>query len=199
MGVALKHFLFLLLFLTGAGQQSSDHLKNFDLVWQTVNREHFDPDFGGIDWEETYRSWRPKIEQAESLDDFTLVTNRMLFELKLSHLMLFSEQDLKNYVPTLFAEGTVGIDLRWSENQAVITKIRPGSSAAVAGLKTGYIISHVNGRSIEELLPGIEWPPPFNQRNRKNTMSNYLMGMLDGVPGTEVELTFLDARIGSAG
>ena len=195
----MKHFFCLLLVLimpfpAGAGQPSSDYLHNFDLVWQTVNQEHFDPDFGGVDWQESYRSWRPKIAQAQNLAEFTRLTNRMLFELKLSHLMLFSEQDLKNSMPTLFAEGTVGIDLRWSENRAVITKIRPGSSAAVSGLKPGDTLSRIDGRSIEECLHGTDWPPPFNPRNRKNMISNVLKGLLDGTPGSEIRLTVLDAR-----
>ncbi len=196
----MKQLLSTLLFIliayhsAGADQLKSNHLQNFDLVWQTVNQEHFDPNFGGIDWEGIYRSYRPKITQAKNIQDFKRITNGMLFELKLSHLMLFSEKDLKNYIPTLFAEGTIGVELRLSQKRAMVTKIISGLPGDAAGLKAGYILSHINGRSVADILAKIKWPPPFNQRNRENIASNYLMGLLDGPPGSEVELTCLDRR-----
>ena len=81
-----------------AAPQSANNLKNFDLVWRTVYKEHFDPNFGGVDWKDLYRIYRPRVEQAKNLAEFTRIINEMLFKLKLSHLMVFSENDLKTYI-----------------------------------------------------------------------------------------------------
>ena len=53
------------------------------------------------------------------------------------------------------AEYGIGIDLRFIENQFVITQIKDDSSAQKAGLKTGYIIEKINGVSLKEFLETI--------------------------------------------
>ncbi|MCW8858134.1 MAG: S41 family peptidase [Deltaproteobacteria bacterium] len=189
-------FAFFLLILTAlpamAAPQSANNLKNFDLVWRTVYKEHFDPNFGGVDWKDLYRIYRPRVEQAKNLAEFTRIINEMLFKLKLSHLMVFSENDLKTYIPTLFAEGSVGINLRWVQNRAIITRIKRGSPADKAGLRPGYVINRINGRLTSEFLTEVQWPPPLNQQNRSNLTASYLMGLLDGPPGTHVKLGYSD-------
>jgi C-terminal processing protease CtpA/Prc len=169
------------------------YLHNFDLVWQTVIREHFDPDFGGVDWAEIIQRYRPLLQQIDSLEEFTRLTNRMLYEFKLSHLMLVSHRDLERYVPTLFAAGAAGIEVRWLNNRALITGIAPGSAAEIAGLQAGYVMTRIDDRSIPALLAAVEYPPPFNPRSRDNFTAKYLTGLLDGPPGTAVRLNYLDA------
>ena len=187
-------FFVLLVFIspTSSKNLSGENIESFDIVWQTVNEFHFDPTFGGIDWKAMHDRYRPQIVMLSDIEEFNLITNQMLFELRLSHLLVASEQMLKVYMPTLFSEGTVGIDVRWMQNKAVITKIKPGFPAQVVGMKPGYVITQIDGRNVNEIIQNGEVLPPYNVRNRRGGISNYLAGHISGPPNTSVSITYMD-------
>ena len=175
-----------------AQNQTADNLKSFDMVWKTVNESHFDPTFGGIDWKAMRDRYHPQIVSSSGIEDFNRITNNMLFELRLSHLLVATEKMLKTYMPTLFSEGTVGIDVRWMQNKVVITKINPGCPAQKAGLKTGYEIKEIDGRDVNEIIQIAEVLPPYNVRNRRGGISNFIIGHLNGPPNTLVSIRYVD-------
>ncbi len=59
--------------------------QSFEKVWTTVNEKHYDPTFGGVDWQKVREVYEPKALAAESDAQFHVVLNQMLGELKLSH------------------------------------------------------------------------------------------------------------------
>lgn len=194
----MKAFLlfFLVLFVSvapGAGHnETSDNLKSFDVVWKTVNEVHFDPTFGGVDWHAMCDHYRPQIVSSSGIEAFSRITNKMLFELRLSHLLVATEKKLKTYMPTLFTEGTIGIDVRWKQNKAVINKIKSEFPGHAAGLKSGYEIKKIDGRDVMEIVQAAEVLPPYNVRNRRGGISNYLLGHINGPPNTSVSIIYLD-------
>lgn len=175
-----------------AQNQATDNLKSFDLVWKTVNETHFDPTFGGIDWKIMRDRYRPQIVSSSGIEEFNRITNQMLFELRLSHFLVATEKMLKTYMPTLFSEGTVGIDVRWMQNKVVITKVKPGFPAQKAGLKTGYVIKKIDGRDVNMIIQAAEALPPYNTRNRRGGISNFILGHLNGPPNTSVSICYVD-------
>jgi len=187
-------FVVLLLFGTPCFAQThaNDDLKSFDLVWATVNETYFDPTFGGIDWKVRRDRYRPQIASSRGIDEFNRITNRMLFELGVSHLLVATEKMLKTYMPTLFSEGTVGIDVRWLQNKAVITRLEPGFPGQKAGLKTGYEIEQIDGRDMDDIIRAAEVLPPNNGRNRRGVISNFIVGHLDGPPNTPLTIRYRD-------
>ena len=186
--------LFFILITTVSCSTKYRDIQSFETVWQTVNEKHYDPTFGGINWKALYDHYKPKIADAKTGSAFYTLTNQMLFELKLSHLLVAAEIDLKRYMPILFAEGSIGIDIRWMDGNAVITRMNTGSPAAAAGLRPGYIIEQVDRKAIKQIESNAdEWMlPPFNQRNRRNNLSNYILGHIYGPPNTMVTITYRD-------
>ena len=173
-----------------------DHrnLESFDLVWETVNREHFDPTFGGLDWRARYTRYRPQIVRSRGLEAFNRITNQMLFELGLSHLLVATDRMLKAYMPTLFAAGSTGLEVRWMENQAVITRVASGSAAHTAGMRPGYVITRIDEWEVADLVHQADLLPPYNPRNRSGGLANYLRGQIDGPPGSTVAVVYRDAN-----
>ena len=94
----------------------------------------------------------------------------------------------------LFAEGSIGIDIRWVDGNAVIIRVNTGSPATAAGLQPGYIIEQVDRKAIKQIESNADvWMlPPFNQRNRRNNLSNYILGHIYGPPNTTVTITYRD-------
>jgi carboxyl-terminal processing protease len=172
--------------------------KSFDIVWQTVHETHYDPAFGGLDWKDAYRRYRPLVADAKNDAEFYARTNRMLFELRLSHLLVVTTEELKHALPDLFAEGTIGVDIRLINGEAVVTSVKDRSPGAAAGIRPGHLVRSVDGKSIRELERKGEAMrvPPFNRRNRTNLAARRVLGQIYGPPGTYVRLVLEDPRGG---
>ena len=104
--------LFLVLIAATSCKTQYQNMYSFETVWQTVYEKHFDPTFGGADWRKLHDKYKPQIAAANSNSEFFSITNKMLFELNLSHLLVIMPDGLKRYMPVLFAEGTIGVDIR---------------------------------------------------------------------------------------
>jgi hypothetical protein len=64
------------------------NMQSFETVWQTVNVKHYDQSFGGMDWNSAHDRYKAKLAAAKDDEEFYLLTNQMLFELNLSHLLV---------------------------------------------------------------------------------------------------------------
>lgn len=188
--------VFLLSFMAMPCRAKSLYEKSFEIVWQTVNAKHYDATFGGKDWKAIRDRYETKVSANKSDIDFYTITNNMLFDLNLSHLLVVSHRDLKQYLSNLFANGSIGVDIRWLDEQAVVTSVTLGSSAADAGLRPGYVIVQVGSDSIEEIVAKTEdrLIPPFNIRNKRNNISLQILGRIYGKPETDVSIVFLDSK-----
>src|SRR5262249_23527180 len=61
-------------------------LKVFDEVCQAIEKEYFDPAFNGIDWAALQAKYRPQAESLSSDTQLFQLINKMLGEMKTSHL-----------------------------------------------------------------------------------------------------------------
>jgi carboxyl-terminal processing protease len=68
-------------------------IQSFDLVWQTVADTFPDPAFGGVDWEQARRDFRPRVVAAASPDDARRVMREMLARLGQSHFVILSDAE----------------------------------------------------------------------------------------------------------
>jgi carboxyl-terminal processing protease len=177
--------------------------ESFKQVWQTINDKHFDPTFGGIDWKKIREIYEPKAMSAKSLKEFHEILNKMVGELKLSHFAVY-EQNLddlfKEIQPTTAATQTkklsiTGIEIKIVENKPVIFKVEEGSNAEKAGLKPGYVIEKINGKTVEDLFKKVdEYLAQIHSTNnlRKMYLENVINALTKGEPGTKLELTVID-------
>jgi carboxyl-terminal processing protease len=169
-------------------------MHSFETVWQTVNQIHYDPTFGGVDWKAAYDQYKPQIAAAENSEESFTLINRMLFELNLSHLLAVYRDDMKRYMPVLFAEGDIGVDVRLLDGEAVITMVQTGTPAEQTGLRPGLIIERIDGKPVEQIIQEGEalLIPPFNSRNRLNNLSGIILGHIYGPPDTTVKIKVYD-------
>jgi carboxyl-terminal processing protease len=125
-------------------KQSSPQVrqKSFETVWKTINDKYFDPRFGGVDWAAVRKQYEPQVATAQNDAEFKNLLDRMLLELKISHLRILDlttlDRDLARSVVTR------GVALRDLENQVVVTRVIDGSPAAAAGLRPGFIIKAID-------------------------------------------------------
>ncbi len=175
-------------------EKLGEYQEVFEIVWQTVNQRYFDPDFNGVDWEAMYEEYLPKISAAGDDEEFYILLNKMCFELGVSHIAVVPP-DSNALEPVLSASGSVGIDLRLIDDQAVITAIEAGSPADQAGLRPGYVILSLDDISLEngEELVKLQ-VPPFNERRMRGQVLYAILTKLYGEPGREISISYLDER-----
>ena len=49
-----------------AGAEAERRRESFDIVWRTVRENHFDPKFGGVDWDAVRAEFAPRAADART-------------------------------------------------------------------------------------------------------------------------------------
>jgi carboxyl-terminal processing protease len=169
-------------------------IASFDTVWQTVNENHFDPTFGGIDWNEIHRRYHGQVSNVMDDAAFIELMNKMLGELNLSHYSVFQMTKRFASGSPEISDASVGLDARLLDGRAVITSVNPDSSAAKAGLKPGYVVESIDGISVQQIMADVEAKaiPNENERKKLSNIGDEIRNRFFGDPGTSISLRFLD-------
>jgi carboxyl-terminal processing protease len=103
----------------------------FNLVWQTINDNFYDPSFGGVDWKKVRQKYLPEVAKVKDDRSFGDLAYRMMRELQASHLYLSPGEARR-----------VGIGIRTSrlEDQFVITQVAVGSDAERQNVRVGDVL-----------------------------------------------------------
>lgn len=195
----------------------------FEIVWTTVKQVFYDPSFGGLDWEAVRSRYQPQIDQATTDVAVHQLLQHMLNELGQSHFLIippeaipqFRDQEgddegegdepadqtdpakllLKgNFALTQKLTSGIGIDLRVINGLAVITRVDPGSTAAGAGLRPGFVIKKADGLSLQRVIVETLRSPLYHAIIRPELPLILVAGYINGPPQTSVRLLYLDGR-----
>ncbi len=197
----MKHLLIFLLILAPvfvlaqASEISEERLRHgaFEQVWSTINEKYYDETFGGVDWQRVRKMYEPKAMKAQSRAEFHKILNQMLSELKVSHLGVY-ETNLAEFL-TKGTSGVIGAEIKIVEERPVVWRVEKGSSAEEAGLRSGFIVEKIDGRSVKEILNSIESylvEMKANDRARKFYKEKTLSAYIEGEPETKVVLEVID-------
>lgn len=167
--------------------------QTFDIVWRTVKDKHFDPTLGGLDWNKVREQYEPRAAAAKSDGEFYGVLRQMLGELHQSHFNIIPPEAIVDDNSAEPKGGAIGIDLRLIDSQAMITRVQPGSKAASAGLRPGFIIKKVDDTTVEKVIAlfgkSKESQPMISLR-----ITRTLLGRINGAPETTVRIAYLNER-----
>ena len=164
--------------------------KTFEVVWQSINDKHFDPNFNGVDWKGIHTKYAPLVQAVKTDDELYAVLTKMLGELKESHFGIIPPA-LVDDASSVGEHGDLGVEVRSIDGQVVVTSVFPKSTAEAAGLKPGFVLKSIGGKELSDLKARID------QRKERPQMSKFMlargaMGMMAGPVGSEVSLVYLD-------
>src|SRR5690606_4658130 len=74
----------------GEFQPAALRLKAFDEIWQTTNSQFYSPVFNGADWKGLKDKYRERAKIAANDGEFYVLINKMLAELKSSHVGFYA-------------------------------------------------------------------------------------------------------------
>lgn len=194
--------------------------QTFEIVWQAVKDYHFDPRFGGVDWDAVKGEFAPLVERSASDGELHALLQRMLDRLGQSHFVVIPPESIASAGEDETAEGEAGedetdatprdrlngaavaehlshgvpIDLRIINGAAVITEVEPSSSAARAGLRPGFVVRSVDGHSMRRAVRELKRRGAYQPIVLRQMPEELLIDYFNGPPGTTVRVTYLDAR-----
>ena len=172
--------------------------ETFDVVWRTVKEKHYDPKFNGVDWDKVRADYSPRVSEVKSEKELYALLQRMIGELGQSHFNIIPREaiveDPKEATSSEGpSSGTIGVEVNYIDDLALITRVEENSPAARAGLRAGFAVKQIDQTPVERIVER------FSKTKRSPEMTRLLISRsvaarLGGRPQTSVRLTYLDER-----
>jgi carboxyl-terminal processing protease len=177
----------------------------FGAAWTAVRDKDFDKTLAGLDWEAQRAKYQPLALAAPDEPTFYRLLNEMLGGLSQSHLEVHGPGDeaepqadepelarppgSAEVIEVGTGTGDPGLVVRSIEGKPTVTSVRPESSAARAGLRPGYLVTHIGGRAVASLSPS---PRPLRPVEERFRLRRHAAHLLSGPTGSKVSVRFLD-------
>ncbi|MEO6331919.1 MAG: S41 family peptidase [Gemmatimonadaceae bacterium] len=172
----------------------------FDSAWSTISRTYYDSTFRGLDWPGVRRELRPRAAAAGTVGELRATIRSMLARMGESHFGLIPAEIAKATGDTDedasdadAVAGDVGIEVRIVEGAPLVWRIDLAGPAFAAGVRTGWIISEVDGFSAAPALAAAAALPDPRARNEALRLAGArLRGRFGGDSGSIVPASFVD-------
>ena len=166
----------------------------FDSAWSLIHATYYDTTFAGNDWRAVRQELLPVARQAGTADSLRAVITTMLERLGESHFVIVPAHVADALDPdSLQGEsgepGNVGAGIRVVDDQLTVVRVRPGSPAARAGVRTGWVLEQVGETESGDLLRVLE-ELPENRRLAKAQVAWAAESRLSGRVGRPVVARF---------
>lgn len=189
----MRRFVLLLIALPLWAQltpaQRQLELDSFEKVWTTIRDKHWEKAPGGLDWQAIHQEYRPRIENAQTIDQVRGLLREMLGRLRQTHFSILPAAVYGAIGEEAAGGGSTGIDLRVLEGEAVVTSVDPGSPAERAGVKPGWAIASVKGQNLAPAIRELAKDPTISEL----TLTRALLARISGPEGAKIAVTFLNS------
>lgn len=165
--------------------------ESFEIVWRTVKEKHFDPTFGGLDWEMVRKQYEPRVAAVRTDGELYRLLQQMLGELRQSHFAIIPPEAIRSDDSADPPMGGTGVDIRLLGDAAIISRVEASSSGRRAGLRQGFILKHIDGTPIERIGDRIA-AGPESLAIKRIRRTRAILGRLGGPPGTIVRVGYLN-------
>ena len=162
----MKHIRFMIfaivftLFSPTLAAADEKDMASFQTVWETVKKQHWDLPGTGVDWDEVYQRYKPKVEAAETRSEVRQHLSAMLKELGQSHFNILEESahQAMEAITAKFPTGTgwPGFEVAVVEGKVFVVEIDKSSDAAKQGVVIGTQMLALRGEELQPVVKGMK-------------------------------------------
>lgn len=165
----------------------------FDIVWRTVKDKHFDPNFGGVNWDNVREQYAPRVAEVKSDGELYRLLQQMLGELHQSHFNIVPPEAIISDETKEPPTGGIGVGVRMIAGAAVITNVEPESAAAQAGLRSGFVIKQIGEKTVAEFV-ALYAKSELTEAMQRLRVTRRVTNEIGGEPGSMVKIVYLDDK-----
>jgi carboxyl-terminal processing protease len=206
-----------------AGGGLGSQVETFEHAWKRIGETYPYPDMKGLDWQGVHDELLPRARKARTRADLRPVLEDLLSRLGESHFVLLPAEAMEHAplaaaatvaaVPAAGAPaagsakapkaaapaagpGDLGLDVRPSGDDFLVTRVRPGGPAEAAGVKPGWLLASVNGHDLTGVLHALR---ASVKDGRAAALQGWIeaMGRLGGEEGSVARLGLVHGGGGS--
>jgi carboxyl-terminal processing protease len=166
----------------------------FDTAWSTVDRSLWDTTVANGPWRRAREELRPRALQVTTVEAMREVLEEMVKRLPYSHFeVIAGEVQARMSAGQAESGGDAGMEVRLVDGRLLVTRVEAGGPAAAAGVRTGWAMDAVDGKSARELLEPLEHIPGAREP-RGRQLYAWMIGTqaLRGAPGKALRVRFID-------
>ncbi|HEY0172343.1 MAG TPA: S41 family peptidase [Pyrinomonadaceae bacterium] len=163
----------------------------FEIVWQTVKDNHFDPNFGGVDWDAVRAEFAPRAAAARTDRELHALLQQMLNRLGQSHFNIIPPEA----IPSTDADG-------WQDDEEEGAEGGEGGDGAERPRQKGsvYAAEHMTyGIGIDLRFVGgallVTRVEPGSSAERAGLRAGHALRSIDGVPVPSIMRTLRLAAV----
>lgn len=173
-------------------------LLTFDSAWSRIAHTHYDTAFNGVDWDAVRRELRPQAAAASTIRQLRGVIEDMLGRLGESHFSLIP-QEARELLPSdaggaAAITGSAGLEVRMVDDELLVWRIQPGSAAADAGIRTGWVLLAVDGTPVTPPAGALGTLPEGERRAALTRLLYAANARLTGEVGRPLAVRLLDGH-----
>jgi carboxyl-terminal processing protease len=167
-------------------------LDTFDAAWRLLRENYVAATAARIDWDALRAELRPRAERAASDAEARAVIRDMLERVGQSHFAILPAPVASAMTGAALRPedvGTLGFDVRLLGQSLVVTEVDADGPAARAGIRTGWTLTRVGARTVDQALAEIGDVPEHVRGFRAWALGTAL---LRGPAGDDADLGFVD-------
>jgi carboxyl-terminal processing protease len=165
---------------TSRGLSPKEREEVFEKVWKDVDEHYYDPEFGGVRWQDIHQLYLPLVQAAKDDKDFYSRVDRMTAELHDAHTRFSSPEQWENRKKHQGVSN--GFRAGYVEGKVVVLDVFPDSNAAHAGIEPGMIVTALDGQPIVDRLAEATQkvlPSSTERVTKLRVLSNLFAGPLE--------------------
>jgi len=168
--------------------------ETFDSAWSVVDRTLWDSVVVDRVWTPARAELRPRAERARTVEELRGVLAAMIARLPYSHFELIPGEVQARLAENAGGEGgDAGMEVRLVGERFLVTRVDSGGPAALAGVRPGWSVEAVGGKTAAERLALLASVPGAREpRGRQLYAWAAITPALRGTPGSRLPVRFRD-------
>jgi carboxyl-terminal processing protease len=169
--------------------------ETFDSAWAVVDRTLWDTVVVNRVWTPVRTELRPRAERARTVEELRGVLATMLGRLPYSHFEVIPGEVQARLTEASSGDGgDAGMEVRLVGGRYLVTRVDSGGPAATAGVRPGWSVEAVGGKTAAERLALLAAVPGAREpRGRQLYAWAAIAPAFRGSPGTRLPVRFRDA------